>query len=83
MRPRVSIVMPSYNRADLIVESIRSVIAQTFSEWELIVVDDGSTDDSIARIEALAEPRIAVVCQPRIGNVARLRNIGAGAAHGD
>jgi glycosyltransferase involved in cell wall biosynthesis len=83
MRPRVSIVMPSYNRADLIVESIRSVIAQTFSEWELIVVDDGSTDDSNARIEALAEPRIAVVCQPRIGNVARLRNIGAGAAHGD
>jgi glycosyltransferase involved in cell wall biosynthesis len=83
MRPRVSIVMPSYNRADLIVESIRSVIAQTYSGWELIVVDDGSTDDSIARIDALAEPRIAVLRQPRIGNVARLRNLGAAAARGD
>jgi glycosyltransferase involved in cell wall biosynthesis len=83
MRPRVSIVMPAFNRADLIVESVRSVIAQTFGDWELIVVDDGSTDDSVARVEALADPRIVVLRQPRIGNVARLRNRGIAAARGD
>jgi glycosyltransferase involved in cell wall biosynthesis len=83
MRPRVSIVMPAFNRADLIVESVRSVIAQTFAEWELIIVDDGSTDDSVARVEALAEPRIMVIRQPRTGNVARLRNLGIAAARGD
>jgi glycosyltransferase involved in cell wall biosynthesis len=83
MRPRVSIVMPAFNRADLIVESVRSVIVQTFADWELIIVDDGSTDDSVARVEALAEPRIVVLRQPRTGNVARLRNLGIAAARGD
>ncbi len=75
--------MPTFNRADLILESVRSVIAQTFSNWELIVVDDGSTDDTIARIEALREPRIAVLRQARTGNVAKLRNLGIAAARGD
>lgn len=44
--PFFSIVIPTFNRADLIVDSIESVVKQTFSDWELIVVDDGSTDNT-------------------------------------
>ena len=81
--PSVSVVMPTFNRAELIVESIQSVIAQTYRDWELLVVDDGSTDDTIERIDALGDPRIRVLKQARIGNSAKLRNIGVEAARGD
>jgi hypothetical protein len=46
----VSIIMPTYNRADTIKRAIRSVQKQTFTDWELIVVDDGSTDNTTALI---------------------------------
>lgn len=81
--PLVSIVMPTFNRADLILDSIRSVIDQSFGDWELIVIDDGSTDDTVARIESLAEPRIVIIRHPHIGNVATLRNCGARVARGE
>ena len=45
MNPLVSIVIPIYNRAHLIGETLKSVINQTYSNWECIVVDDGSTDN--------------------------------------
>lgn len=44
--PRVSIVMPTYNRSVVISRALRSIITQTFSDWELIVIDDASTDDT-------------------------------------
>ena len=44
--PKVSIILPTFNRADTIVRAIRSVQAQTYQDWELIVVDDGSADDT-------------------------------------
>lgn len=50
MTPLVSIIIPTYNRADLISETLDSVLAQTYQNWECIVVDDGSADDTAAII---------------------------------
>lgn len=52
MPPRVSIIMPAYNAARTIVESIRSAQAQDFEDWELLVIDDGSKDDTVKLVSA-------------------------------
>ena len=54
----VSVLMVNYNRGITIGESIKSVLAQTYRELELIIVDDGSTDDSCTVIESFQDPRI-------------------------
>jgi GT2 family glycosyltransferase len=79
----VSIVMPTWNRGPLIGEAVASIVAQTWPHWELIVVDDGSTDDTVARVQAIGEPRLRIVASPRIGLIPRLRNLGAAQATGE
>jgi hypothetical protein len=81
--PLVSVVMPTFNRADLIVHAVQSVIDQSFADWELLIVDDGSTDATAERVEALDDHRIVLLRQGRIGNVARLRNLGVAAGRGE
>ena len=78
--PLVSIVMPTYNRADTIERAIKSVQVQTFQDWELIVVDDGSTDDTAALVAGL-EPRMTLIRQENLGFVGA-RNTGLRAATG-
>lgn len=65
-RPDVAVVMANHNGSRFIAAAIRSVIRQTLTSWELIVVDDASTDDSLAvATEAAAgDPRITIVAQP-------------------
>jgi len=58
--PKVSVLMTCYNAASTIEESVRSVIAQTFSNWELVLVDDLSDDNSIDLIEKLGDVRIKI-----------------------
>jgi glycosyltransferase involved in cell wall biosynthesis len=71
MRPvmpvAVSVVLPSYNSAEFVAPAVRSVLAQTFGDYELLVVDDGSTDDSLARLRAFAGPRVEIFHQPNAG----------------
>ncbi len=57
-RPLVSVIIPTWNRGDMVLEAARSVLAQTYEPLELIVVDDGSTDGTVARLRELAGVRV-------------------------
>ena len=79
---RVSVIVPAYNGAGTILETIRSVQAQTFSDFELIVVDDGSTDRTVELAESLGEPRLRVHSYEN-GGLATARNRGMSRAGGE
>lgn len=74
--PLVSVVIPTFNRAALLAEAVASVLAQTFADYELIVVDDGSTDRTATMIKAVADPRVSLISLPHSGLPARVRNAG-------
>lgn len=76
----VSIILPTFNRATLLQEAVRSIQAQTWPAWELIVVDDGSTDGTGGVLPA--DSRITVISRPHTGNVAALHNAGLARARG-
>ena len=65
--PRVSIIIPSYNHAAYIGEAVESVLKQTSTDLELIVVDDGSKDNSLEVLAAVQDPRLVVVAQENRG----------------
>ena len=67
--PRVSIVLPTFNRAALIGRAIESVLAQTVDDWQLVVVDDGSTDDTATVVASFDDPRIEYVRRPNGGEL--------------
>ena len=79
--PTLSVVIPNYNRADLIGETLDNVLAQTRAPDEVIVVDDGSTDHSVALLECYGK-RITLIRQANAGPGAA-RNRGLAAARGD
>jgi glycosyltransferase involved in cell wall biosynthesis len=79
--PKVSIILPTFNRADTIVRAIRSVQAQTYQDWELIVVDDGSADDT-ASIIAGMDQRMILIRQANRG-FTEARNTAIRAAGGE
>ncbi|MBC1890009.1 glycosyltransferase family 2 protein [Listeria booriae] len=73
----VSIIMPCFNAMTVIGDSIDSVLAQTYADWELIIIDDASTDQSIAAIEPyLTDPRIQLLAKEKNEGVALARNDG-------
>lgn len=79
--PMVSIIMPTRNRAAILPKAIASVLAQDYQAWELLVVDDGSEDDTAAVVAAIADPRVRYL--PGTGQgAAAARNIGHAAARG-
>lgn len=67
MKPVVSILMPSYNYETYIGQAIESVLHQTFHEWELIIIDDGSKDKSIKKIKEFKDNRIVLKTQKNQG----------------
>src|SRR5262245_32189970 len=75
--PRVSVVIPTYNSASFLRPTLERVLAQTFSDWELVIYDDGSSDDTMLVCEAVTggDPRARIV-RGTNGGVARARNSG-------
>src|SRR5438309_7112016 len=79
--PQVSVIIPTFNRATLVLHAIDSVIGQTYRNFELIVVDDGSTDDTVERLRRIVDRRLSVVPISH-GGVSAARNAGLAVARG-
>ena len=79
----ISIVLPTYNRADLIMDTIESILNQTYKNWELIIIDDGSDDNTEEIISQIKDERIQFHKAGRIGIVGKIKNIGIGKARGE
>lgn len=80
--PFFSIIIPSYNRAHIIERAIEGVLGQTFQDFEIIIVDDGSTDNTKSIIQGLNDSRIKYIYQNNAG-VCAARNSGAKQAEAD
>jgi len=81
MSPRFSVVIPTYNRADSILDTLSSCFAQRFSDIEVIVVDDGSSDNTLEVLGSVSDSRLIVVSQENAGPAAA-RNHGMRRAAG-
>ncbi|MDE5554956.1 MAG: glycosyltransferase [Muribaculaceae bacterium] len=81
--PAISVIVPVYNSQSYLKECVESVLTQSFSEWELILVDDGSTDDSnsICQRYASTDHRVRVISKPN-GGLSSARNAGLDIATG-
>jgi glycosyltransferase involved in cell wall biosynthesis len=79
--PAVSIILPTYNRATLLPRAVASALGQTHADFELIIVDDGSSDETAAVVAALTDPRIVYLPRPH-GGAAAAENAGLTIARG-
>lgn len=87
---QVSVIVPTYNRGPLIEEAVRSILQQSFREIEIVVLDDGSTDDTYLRLSHLQReleltpgaPTLRVHYQDHLGFPGQARNVAAGLARG-
>lgn len=83
IKPQVSIIVPVFNGEKYLSQCIDSVLAQSYTDWELLLIDDGSTDGAAALCDSYAaDPRIVVVHQPNSGTAAA-RNKGISMANGE
>lgn len=83
MKPYFSIIIPTFNRGGTLKITLDSVIAQTFADFEVLVMDDGSTDDTEAIVGSFLDPRIRFEWAPNSGGPATPRNRGIEAARAD
>lgn len=80
-KPFFSIIIPAYNLENYIAATLQSVLVQTFQDFEIIIVDDGSSDETVSIIQSFHDPRIRLVSQVN-GGVSRARNAGMKKAMG-
>jgi hypothetical protein len=83
-RPGVSVILPTFNRLQYLPAAVDSVFAQTYQDWELIVADDGSANETRAYLSSLAgRPKVKVLWLPHRGNPGAVRNIALREAQGE
>ena len=80
LQPLVSIVMPSYNHANFIKSAVSSVLEQTFLDWELIIIDNYSTDETKDILNQFHDERIRILYIRNEGSIAKSRNLGVASA---
>lgn len=80
--PTISVVIPAYNAEQTILETLDSVFQQTFTDFEVIVIDDGSTDQTVALLKEIQDPRLQVFSYHN-GGLPTARNRGIACASGD
>lgn len=78
----ISIVIPLYNKEEQIAHTLQSVFAQTFQDFEIVIVDDGSTDNSVKEVKKFDDPRVLLIQQSNAG-VSAARNRGIEEANGE
>lgn len=76
MQYLVSIIIPTYNRSHCVSNAIDSVLAQSYGEWEIVIVDDGSSDDTLAVIDNYSDPRIRCIRHPTNRGVIAAKSTG-------
>ncbi len=81
-KPFISIVLPTYNRAELIADTLRSLLEQDYQNYEILVIDDGSTDNTEEVVNAIDDPRIQFIKKNNAERAAA-RNFGAALAKGE
>jgi len=81
--PRVSVIIPSYNRAHVLLRAVDSVLNQSFTDFELVIVDDASTDGTEALVAGLTDARVRYIKHDRNQFAAGARNTGMAAATGE
>ena len=74
--PSVSVIIPSFNRPELTLRAVRSVLAQTWKNFEIIVIDDGSRSDQVFPIELIDDQRVRMIRHPANLGVSAARNTG-------
>lgn len=81
--PLTSVIMPAFNRENVVTESINSVLQQSYGNFELIVVDDGSTDNTAAVVQKFTDKRVKLIQLEQNVGVSEARNVGLSNATGD
>jgi glycosyltransferase involved in cell wall biosynthesis len=80
--PEVSVILPTFNRAKFLAASIASVLSQTFTDWELIIADDGSDEETRTFLRGISHPATRLIELAHCGNPGRVRNVAIAAATG-
>lgn len=83
LSPRITVLMPVYNAAAYVAEAARSILASSFRDLQLLAIDDGSTDDSEARLRSIADPRLRIISNPENMGVVKTLNRGFDLADGE
>jgi len=81
--PKVTVFIPVFNREDYVCTAINSILAQQYTDFEILVVDDGSTDKTVERVAAYKDSRVRLECNPKNLGIPATRNRGLELARGE